>query len=182
MGGVWGLHAETWSVSGFDAVVRSGAEQRLAAVVVRRFTPPRRVPPLRAALSVLRDVVRPPKPRVSGDLSPLPDGWDAASDRGGPREVLFIRARRVVRVSGQEYPLPEDGSTLAVLVDERTEAHVLTRTHVLRLPAVPRPPLDAREARDEVHRRFLEHNDHANTHWRECVMADAVVSSFLARR
>jgi len=179
--GVWVVVAESWSVSSFDENVSGGAEQRLAAVVVRRFTPPPRDPPLRAALSFLRDVVRPPKPPAPRDFDPLPDGWDAATDHGGPREVLFSRERRVVRVGGHEYALPEDGNTLAVLVDERAEAHAPTRTHVLRAPTMPKPSLDARDGKGQVHHRFREHDDRANACWRECVMADAVVASFLAQ-
>lgn len=155
MGGVCGIHAESWSVSGFDEDAPGGTERRLAAVIVRRFTPPPADPPLRAALSFIRDVGRPPKlpPR---DFHPLPDGRDAASDRGGPREVLFSRVRPVVRVGGQDYPLPEDWSTLVVLMDECAEAHAPTRTHVLRVPAVPKPSLDLRDGKVEVRRRFRE--------------------------
>jgi hypothetical protein len=182
MGGVWGLHAESWSVLGFDEDVPGGAEQRLAAVVVRQFTPPPRDPPLRAALSFLREVVRRPTPPASGDFHRLPAGWDAASDHGGEHEVLFSRGRRVVRVQGQDYPLPEDGSTLAVLVDERVDARVSTRTHLLHASTVPKPSPDPTDGKDEVLRRCRQHNDRTNARWRECVMADAVVASFLAQR
>jgi hypothetical protein len=36
MGGVCGIHAESWSVSGFDEDAPGGTERRLAGVIVAR--------------------------------------------------------------------------------------------------------------------------------------------------
>lgn len=123
------------------AVVWDGPAARTPA------TSPRRSLALSLAL-VVRSLLglRPPRAaRPPFEPRPLPDGWNGAVDHGGPREVLHSTRRRLVRVAGREYPLPDDDATLVLLVRDDGMAEPVVRARRL-TPAirVDEPPFGAR--------------------------------------
>lgn len=122
-----------------DEEVREFDATRLAAVVIQRVAPDRQ----RTTLwRTLRQAVAsfgkspPPPPFV-----PLPAGWTAGSGMGGRREVLFSSERRLVCVAGRDYHLPDDGSTLALLVKLRRFSEQSRIDHLAWTAAVERDPL-----------------------------------------
>jgi hypothetical protein len=45
--------------------------------------------------------------------------WTGSTGANGEQETLFDRERRIVRVLGRDFLLPEDGQTLVLMIDER---------------------------------------------------------------
>jgi hypothetical protein len=72
--------------------------------------------------------------------------WNRSAGLHGEQETLFHVRRRVVRVLGREYPLPPDGRTLVLLIDEagngRAAPSVTLRT--MTAPMLARPSMDHR--------------------------------------
>lgn len=88
----------------------------LAAAVVWRVAPP----PQRWGL---RDLLRQLRLRFGSlgagfHLRGRFEPWSGSSGPQGEWETLYSPDRRVVRVLGREYALPEDGRTLMLLIDE----------------------------------------------------------------
>lgn len=132
-----------------EDVPGSNATRLVAAVVWRAATSPRRWH--------WRDPLR----RIRHYFGPLGiylhrkrnfQPWTGSAGMDGEQETLFNPERRVVRVLGREYPLPEGARTLVLLIDElagaRGEPRVIKRT--LDLPTMPRrPPEISREPRSQ---------------------------------
>ncbi len=62
--------------------------------------------------------------------------WTGSAGANGEQETLYDSERRTVRVLGRDYSLPEDGRTLILLIDERTDP-TKRASVVLRRVAVP---------------------------------------------
>jgi hypothetical protein len=62
--------------------------------------------------------------------------WTGSAGANGEQETLYDPERRIVRVLGQDYSLPEDDQTLVLLIDERTNP-TKRASVVLRRVAVP---------------------------------------------
>jgi hypothetical protein len=144
---------------------------------------------LRDALATIWPPLRrrqPPPPTPPPDV---PEGWMRGGSPQGNAWTVFDPERRVLHIRGQAYPLPDDGSTLVLLIDRADDASrppaVATRT----LPSAPRARPEragptapdkkkeaafARAVRDE-HRAMSEI-------WRALVHGDPVVRAFIEQK
>jgi hypothetical protein len=69
--------------------------------------------------------------------------WTGSSGAHGEQETLFNPDRRVVKVLGREYRLPETGQTLVLLIEERPSSpnrHPRIEERTMTLPAMQRVP------------------------------------------
>lgn len=63
--------------------------------------------------------------------------WTGSAGADGEQQTLFDPERRIVRVLGRDHPLPDDGRTLVLLVDERASAGRAPRVTVRRMIVPP---------------------------------------------
>jgi hypothetical protein len=106
--------------------------------------------------------------------------WAGSAGLHGEQETRYDVERRVVRVLGRDYPVPRDGQTLVLLVDEGRRAKrmppVVVRTVVA--PLVRRPEYEATQDReadaDQVHEAMVE--SHA---WAAAMETDPEVRAFM---
>lgn len=70
--------------------------------------------------------------------------WCGSAGSRGEQETLFHPVRRVVRVQGQEFPLPSNGDTLILMIDRDADAAQSIVARTLRAPLPPRPFLHQR--------------------------------------
>jgi hypothetical protein len=114
----------------------------------------------------------------------LPEGWNGASDGGGPREVLFSSHLRLVRVRGRDHALPTDGRTLVLLVAEGPDGPDALSIDVHSMEAAPPQPMwqvDRAASKQANLRRISEATRSANRAWKAAVDRDPVVGAFLRR-
>jgi hypothetical protein len=71
--------------------------------------------------------------------------WSGSSGPDGEQETLYSSERKMVRVLGREYALPEDGRTLVLLIDENSGlgGSPTVKVRALRAPVLPYPSIDA---------------------------------------
>lgn len=112
------------------------------------------------------------RPRVAEARREFPrwdPDWDAASDPGGPREVLHSRQRHEIRIQGTVYPAPTSEDTPVWLIDARASVpHV--HTHAVRIPP--------RTTEHRPGRRFAR--EQIKTLVR--VLEDPIIAAFLTRK
>ncbi len=112
---------------------------RLAAAVVWRGAPPPRPGGWRGLLRALRYRLGPfgMGLHLRGNV-----GWSAAAGGEGEQMTLYHSERRVVRVLGHDYPLPPDGRTLVLLVEEGAVGGPAISTRKLTFPIQPHGYVD----------------------------------------
>jgi hypothetical protein len=159
---------------------------RVTAIVLRRHRA-REPEPLSLGDALRRWLAsrgkRPPPPPAP--VWSMPPEWDAASDGGGPREVLHGRARGLVRVADREFALPRDGRTLVLLVDERDAppgARPAVTERIATIPPVRVPALHAGLTPAELHRRSRERSERVSRLVHEALFRDADVQRFVRTR
>jgi len=132
----------------------------------------------------LRSLLRPaPPPPGRWPTPQLPAGWNSGSDVGGPHELLYSSESRRVRVLGHELPLPEDGRTLAVLLDETDGSAPVLRTHPIDLPPVAATSLVDLSSPDRARRlKAWEAQRERNERWLAVVRGDPEIAALLAAR
>ena len=169
----------------FDVPDHTTDATRLAAVVVWRGAASGivREPLWRGLLHVFRRRLR--RPQVSHRFRSLPDGFNGGASLGDPREVLFSEDLGVVRLLGRDYPLPSDGRTLLLLVDEPPQGPAASTVMVHALDVAPQPPfprIDRSMSKKEIGRRIGDQQRAVNAAWHEAVDASPLVRSFLEGR
>jgi hypothetical protein len=116
---------------------------RLAAAVVWRVGPGSEAPAWRRRMRRLRFRLR----ALFGGfhLRGMHRYWAGSSGPLGEQDTRYDVERRIVRVLGREYPVPPDGRTLVLLVDEGTRANrrplVVVRTVIA--PVVRGPEVES---------------------------------------
>jgi hypothetical protein len=70
------------------------------------------------------------------------DRWAAAAGGDGEQMTLYHSERRVVRVLRRDYPLPPDGRTLVLLIDEGARRRPAIRVRLVTVPVQPRDRVD----------------------------------------
>jgi hypothetical protein len=180
MGGVYGDGGLDYELDYFTERSADPPADHVTAVVAWRGGCRRAAPPWTTrrgrALAWLRGALG--RPDAGADWLP-PPGWDAASDLGGPREVLHSGSRRAVRVGGREYAFPTDGRTLVLLVDDQPTPGAGEPSVTVRAVTVPpRPPAGATAALPEAER--LPYPRATSSGLRRAVL-DALASDPVAR-
>ncbi len=169
-------------VSFFDGMIGASQDCHLLAVVVWRA-------PVVAREWVWSSLLRGQWPfgrRSSSRLSesPLPEPWDATVDRGGPHEILFSSRRSVVQLRDRDFPLPADGRTLVLLVqdpaDEAGEATI--QSHVMDFEPQPTAKPDRSLSKKAKLKRVTEHTRAAHEAWHDSIERVPVISAFLLDR
>ena len=169
----------------FDVTDRATKATRLAAVVVWRggASSVLREPLWHALLRVFRRRHR--RTHVPDRFPSLPEGFNGGASLGDPREVLYSEKLGIVRLLGRDFPVPSDGRTLLLLVDEPSEgpAASTVTSHALDVaPQAPFPAIDRSLSREEMARRIGDHQRGVNAAWHEVVDSDPRVRSFLDAR
>jgi hypothetical protein len=160
----------------FSAHDRVTGGERLAAVVVRRFVP-RPVERGWIWKELLR-LFRPRRPPPPPELRPLPEGFNSSTG-SGPQEILFSETLGLVRTNGRDFPLPPDGRTLVLLLDDRTpNVEPTIATHAFSAPVIPRPTRDPSDGRKEFLRHIHEHVRLETETWRAAIDRDPVIRAF----
>jgi hypothetical protein len=123
----------------FSEEVPASNGVRLAAAVVWRGAGARRAGGWRGLLRALRYRLGPfgMGLHLRGNV-----GWSAAAGGEGEQMTLYHSERRVVRVLGRDYPLPADGRTLVVLVDEGAAGGPAIKIRIVTGPVQPRSRVD----------------------------------------
>jgi hypothetical protein len=146
----------------FSEEVPASNDVRLAAAVVWRGAPPPRLGGWRGMLRALRYRLGPFGSgfHLRGDV-----GWSGAAGRDGEQMTLYHSARLVVRVLGRDYPLPPDGRTLVLLIDDGPVGRPLISIRMVACPVQPRSRVD-------------EDGPHAV--WNSALKSDPEVRTFMA--
>ncbi len=151
---------------------------RLAAAVVWRITPsPRR--------RRWRELIR----RIRHYFGPFGIGlhlrwnvqpWTGSSGPYGEQETRYNPERRVVWALGSEYPLPSDGRTLVLLIDESAGGRPIVRTQKLDLPPVPRPSIQAAVQAIDQEDTWADDSWDETSTWRSLLAQDPMIREFIA--
>lgn len=105
--------------------------------------------------------------------------WRGGSGMDGEHETLLHDERRIVRVLGRDYPLPPDGRTLVLLIDDTVSpAQVTVRT--LAAPTVTRPPIEHMSPGEELEEAMAEAHRNEDAAWEAALRADPEVQAFTA--
>ena len=169
----------------FDVEDRATQATRLAAVIVWRVRGAglTREPLWRGLLHLLRRRHR--RSPAPHRFRSLPDGFNGGASLGDPREVLFSEELGIVRLLGRDFPVPSDGRTLLLLVDEPPEGPAASTVTTHSLDVAPQarfPAIDRSLSREEMARRIGDHQRAVNAAWHEALDADPLVRSFLDAR
>lgn len=126
----------------FAEDVPGGEGSWLAAVAIWRIGPAPRRWGLKKLLRRLRHRFGPLGAgfHLKGRFEP----WSGSWGPNGEQETLYNPERKVVRVLGREYALPEDDQTLVLLIDENggPGGSPTVRVRALRAPVLPYPSID----------------------------------------
>jgi hypothetical protein len=123
----------------FSEEVPASSGVRLAAAVVWRGTPAPRPGGWRGLLRALRYRLG---PFGRGFHLRGSAGWSGAAGGDGEQMTLYHSERRVVRVLGRDYPLPSDGRTLLLLIDEGAVGVPPITIRMVTCPVQPRDRVD----------------------------------------
>lgn len=162
----------------FSEDVPGGGGTRLAVAVVWRTGPGSEAPAWRRMVRRLRFRLR---GLTRGfHLRGMGRHWAGSSGLNGEQETRYDVERRIVRVLGREYPVPRDGTTLVLLVDEGRRAKrmppVVVRTVVA--PVVRSREFEGAQDReadaDQVHDAMAE-----SQAWAAALETDPEVRAFM---
>jgi hypothetical protein len=135
---------------------------RLAAAVLWRGAPAPRPGGWRGLLRTLRYRLG---PLGSGFHLKGGGGWSGTAGGQGEQMTLYHSERRVVRVLGRDYPLPPDGGTLVLLVEEGTVGGPAISIRKVTVPVQPLGHID---------------EDGSYTVWNSVLRSDPEVRTFMA--
>jgi hypothetical protein len=179
--GSWAIFGGACDIACFTDVDPSAAVERIRAVVVQRrpARSPTRASLWRRALRILSRRARRDAP-IAPALSRR-GLWTGSVGNPGSAQVLYSRERAVVAVRGREFPLPADGRTLLVLVEERgVPSQTLIQTHVVSAPAVDRAPLEAAASEDANRERLRAQMHRARLTWHRWLDEEPLIREFIS--
>jgi len=129
---------------------------------------------------MLVDVFARPKRMPVAEVR-VPREWSSAAGAGGPYEVLFSEARRLVRVAGRDFALPADHRTLVLLAVEpsdRSGDWAIT-SHMIDIAPCPCSSVDRALDKEANLRRMSDENRERDRAWQAAVATDPIIQSFV---
>jgi hypothetical protein len=174
--------------------VDNGSKVELVAVVIQRFTDHRdaetALKDFEAAKAAMERELDAFRAMMSKDPSewpadrgpPFSTEWSSTSSTGKPTEVGYSRQRKLVRVGGEDFPLPDSGQTLVVLFDHDAPLDSGRRSRLAHLDV----PLRQRDRPDPGTDRKQGAKEHgswireAQGEWQRLVCDLPAVRAFLA--